>query len=247
MRKIYLNLFILCYALPFYAQSGNWYVQVGVFETQVDINYFNKIGSQVYHSHDTYGFHRYYKGVYDEAEAKNRMTQFGQMGYNCALVSKDELGNSCVCNYIPMPQNLLNSIKNIFFDFDRSNLRTESRKQLSDLVTILRDFPDYSTTLRAHTDSKGSNSYNESLSLRRANAAKQYLISRGISSSRIKTETFGEADPIAKNELNDGQDTEEGRQFNRRVEILITDKYGGILNEIVDEIEIPDELINTNG
>lgn len=246
MRKHYLFLCILLYAMPFYAQTDNWYVQVGVFEEKVDINYFNKLGSDVYYSHDTYGFHRYYKGIYkDEAEASKRLNQFKQLGYNGVLISGVELGNSCVCNYIPKPQSLLNSIKNIFFDFDKSNLRSASKKQLNDLVVILNDFPGYKVTLRAHTDSKGSNSYNEALSLRRAGSAKRYLNSRGISSSRIKIETFGEVNPIAKNELNDGTDTEEGRQFNRRVEILIMDKDGHILNEIVDEIDVPETLENS--
>ncbi len=243
MRNYYLALFFLLYSLPFYAQSDSWYVQVGVFETKVDINYFNNLGSNVYYSKDNYGFHRYYKGIYDSrTEAEKMQAQFDQKGYNCLLASKTELENSCICSYIPRPVSLLNTIQNIFFDFDQSFLRAASKKELNDLVSIMRDFPGYTTILRAHTDSKGSNSYNEALSLRRAGSAKKYLIGRGIASSRIKTETFGEVNPIAKNELNDGQDTEQGRQFNRRVEILILDQDGNILNEIVDEIEIPAEL-----
>lgn len=239
----------MLYAFPSYAQTDSstvkdsWFVQIGVFETKVDINYFNKLGSEVYYSYDSYGFHRYYKGVYNsESEARKAMTQFDQMGFNCYLKSMSELENSCVCHVIPPPKTLLNSIESIFFDFDRSNLRPESRQELNDLITIMREFPEYETILRAHTDSKGSNSYNEALSLRRANAAKQYLIARGIASSRIKTETFGEVKPIAKNELSDGQDTEQGRQFNRRVEILILNKDGLVLNEMVEEIDIPKEL-----
>lgn len=236
-------LFLLVFATPSFAQSDSWYIQVGVFENKVDINYFNKLGSNVYYSKDAYGFHRYYKGVYNnEAEARSLMSKYNELGYNCFLKSKSNLQNTCVCNNIPLPKSLLNTIESIFFDFDRANLRPASRQQLGDLVSILNDFPGYKTLLRAHTDSKGSNSYNEALSMRRANAAKQYLISRGITSSRIQTETFGEADPIAKNELNDGQDTEQGRQFNRRVEILILNEDGSILNEIVDEIEVPKEL-----
>ncbi len=245
MRKNYVILLAMIFAWSLNGQTEGYYVQVGVFEKKVDINYFNKIGSNIYYAHDTYGFHRYYKGIYNnEADAKNILTKFSEAGYNCSLVPGSELGNSCVCNYIPVPKSLLNSIKNIFFDFDKSNLKTESRQQLNDLVVILRDFPSYKVMLRAHTDSKGSNSYNEALSLRRAGSAKKYLISRGITSSRIKTETYGEANPIAKNELADGADTELGRQFNRRVEIIILDSDGHTLNEIVDEIEIPQGLEN---
>ena len=118
MRKTYFFLLLMLFALPFYAQTDGWYVQVGVFETKVDINYFNQLGSDVYYSNDTYGFHRYYKGVYnDEAEAQQAKNQFSKMGFNGVIVPKNELGNACVCNYIPMPESLLNTIQNIFFDF----------------------------------------------------------------------------------------------------------------------------------
>ncbi|MFK8101249.1 MAG: OmpA family protein [Saprospiraceae bacterium] len=245
LRKNFCMVLVMLFTLPLCAQSENWYIQVGVFESKVDINYFNAIGSDIYYSNDTYGFHRYYKGIYKtEAEANQILAKFNQLGFNGNLVAKSELGNACVCNYIPVPKSILNSIKNIFFDFDRSNLKPESRKQLNDLVNIMNDFPNYKVTLRAHTDSKGSNSYNEALSLRRATSAKKYLISRGIASSRIKTETYGEVNPIAKNELDNGTDTEVGRQFNRRVEILILDQDGHQLNRIVDEIEVPKGLEN---
>ncbi|MEO1514946.1 MAG: OmpA family protein [Bacteroidota bacterium] len=245
MRKPFFALVALFFCTSIFAQSNDWYVQVGVFDRKVDINYFNRIGSDVYYSKDAYGFHRYYKGVYkSETEAKGLVSKFNDMGFNSYVKSKDQLTNTCVCNSIPLPKSILNSIESIFFDFDRSNLRSESRTQLNDLVSTLNEFPSYKTILRAHTDSKGSQSYNEALSLRRANSAKQYLISRGIASSRISTETFGEDDPIAKNELNGGQDTEQGRQFNRRVEIIITNSQGDILSEMVDEIEVPNDLEN---
>lgn len=245
MKKHYLIPLFLLFTCSIFAQTDGYYVQIGVFEEKVGIDYFSELGSLVNHSRDAFGFHRYYKGKYEtEEEARKYLKEFSKKGYNCYLVAGADLGNSCRCNYIPIPQSTLSTIKNIFFDFDRSDLRAESRKQLSDLVTILKDFPTYRTTLRAHTDAKGSNDYNERLSLRRAESAKRYLISRGISSSRIKTETYGEVKPIAKNELNNGEDTELGRQFNRRVEILIIGPDGNILNEIVDEIEVPEELEN---
>ncbi|MNV96025.1 Photosystem I chlorophyll a apoprotein A2 [compost metagenome] len=64
--------------------------------------------------------------------------------------------------------------------------------------------------------------------------------SKGIKSSRIQTSTFGEKDPIAKNTLADGSDTEEGRRFNRRVEISVL--KDGVKTGIVEEIEVPAEL-----
>jgi outer membrane protein OmpA-like peptidoglycan-associated protein len=243
MKKFLFLFAFLSFAGTLLAQSDDWYIQVGVFEEKVDINYFNRIGSEIHYTEDSYGFHRYYKGVYtNEEEAKQYLTKFKQLGYKAYLRSKSEFDNPCVCGRIPMPESLLNTIQNIFFDFDRSDLRNDSRRQLNDLAAIMRDFSDYKVVFRAHTDAKGSNDYNDALSMRRANSAKQFLMSKGISNSRIETETFGEESPIAKNELEDGQDTEEGRQFNRRVEIIILDKDGTIMNEIVEEIDIPDDL-----
>lgn len=229
------------------AQSENYYVQVGVFENQVGLHYFDKLGADIHHTQGAYGFHRYYKGIYkDQAEAQKHADQYKELGYWAVLTPQSDFGNPCVCNYIPNPQSSLNTLKNIFFDFDKSYLRSESKNQLNDLYKLMVEFPEYTTLLRAHTDSKGSLAYNEALSNRRAESARQYLISRGIASSRVKTETFGEEQPIAKNELNNGTDTAEGRQYNRRVEIVILDNREAILSEIVDEIEVPEALETSN-
>ncbi len=246
MKQTCCTLLLICFTVPFFAQQNNWYVQVGVFDKKVDIGYFNDIGGKISYAKDGYGFHRYYKGAYtSEAEATQISTQTKKAGYNSVVVAEETLGGRvCNCYKIPMPKSVLGSLQNIFFDFDQSYLRDESKSKLRALANILKEFPEYTTTLRAHTDAKGSNSYNEALSLRRANSAKEYLKGRGIAADRIKTETFGEVKPIAKNELNDGKDTEQGRQFNRRVEIIILDKYGNVLTEMVDEIDVPDDLEN---
>ncbi len=245
MKKYWFIVIALFYFLPAQMQAQSWFIQVGVFETKVDINYFNKLGSNVYYARDAYGFHRYYKGIYeDESEAKKLLKEFKMKGFIGTLVPKSTLGPGCICYAIPVPKPLMNTLKHIFFDFDASSLRSDSRTQLNHLVQIMRDFPTYKVKLRGHTDAKGTNSYNDALSMRRVNSAYSYLSSRGISSSRIQKETLGEENPIAKNELTDGSDTEVGRQFNRRVEIVIINEHGDILNEIVDEIEVPKDLVN---
>jgi outer membrane protein OmpA-like peptidoglycan-associated protein len=243
MKKLLTSfVFVLC-SIPFFAQS--WYVQVGVFEEKVSPSYFGSLANKVYYSYDSYGFHRYYTGIYNsETEAKAASDQVRQMGYNVALASSDEFGTSCRCPFISIPESLWKSLQNIFFDFDQSYLTGKAKSQLRDLANVMKEFPGYTVNLRAHTDAKGSNEYNEALSMRRANSAKNYLTARGIDASRIRTETFGEASPIAKNELDGGQDTEEGRQFNRRVEIQIYDQAGNLLNQLVDEIDVPDALKN---
>jgi outer membrane protein OmpA-like peptidoglycan-associated protein/uncharacterized protein YegP (UPF0339 family) len=109
----------------------------------------------------------------------------------------------------------------IFFDFNKADLRSASQTELDQMAAILKKNPDYVAVLSAHTDSKGSDAYNDALSGRRATNAKQYLISKGIGAARIKTTMSGEKDAIAQNTEDD-----RGRQYNRRVELYVQDKNG---------------------
>lgn len=101
----------------------------------------------------------------------------------------------------------------VLFGHDKDIIRPEAYPFLDDVVAILKKNPDMNVTLQGHTDATGSAKYNLGLSLKRANAVKQYLINNDISASRLDTKGFGEAKPIASN------DSKTGRAFNRRVEI----------------------------
>jgi outer membrane protein OmpA-like peptidoglycan-associated protein len=103
----------------------------------------------------------------------------------------------------------------ILFDFDSSDLRPAARRNLEDLAASVRDFEKTELMVVGHTDAQGSASYNQNLSERRANAAYQYLAEQGVRPSRITALGRGEEEPVASNE------TEAGRQQNRRVEIAI--------------------------
>jgi outer membrane protein OmpA-like peptidoglycan-associated protein len=103
----------------------------------------------------------------------------------------------------------------ILFDFDSANLRPTARTNLDELATSMDDFEGSELLIVGHTDSKGSEDYNMRLSERRAGAAAEYLIEEGIRPSRITTVGRGESEPVASNE------TAEGRQQNRRVEVAI--------------------------
>ena len=109
----------------------------------------------------------------------------------------------------------------ILFDFDSANLRSEARENLSTLAQSLQEYPNTDVMIIGHTDSRGSDAYNQGLSERRAGSASDYLLARGISRARITTLGKGESEPVATNE------TEAGRQENRRVEIAIyaSDEY----------------------
>ncbi|TSA13398.1 MAG: OmpA family protein [Betaproteobacteria bacterium] len=101
------------------------------------------------------------------------------------------------------------------FDFDKSALKPEGKAKLDDLVGKLKAVNLEVVIAIGHTDSIGSNAYNQKLSLRRAASVKAYLVSKGIEANRIYTEGKGETQPVADNK------TKEGRAKNRRVEIEV--------------------------
>lgn len=109
-------------------------------------------------------------------------------------------------------------LRNIFFDFDKSTLRPESTAELERLIKLLQDVPSMKIEIGGHTDSKGSDEYNMKLSASRAQAVVDYLVSKGIDKGRLSSKGYGETKPIATN------DTEEGRQLNRRTEFEIISK-----------------------
>jgi outer membrane protein OmpA-like peptidoglycan-associated protein len=104
----------------------------------------------------------------------------------------------------------------ILFAFGQATLGTAAYSNLDKLATVLKENPDTDIEVQGHTDSKGADDYNMTLSEKRASAVATYLKSKGIAASRIKTKGFGETAPVATN------DTEEGRAQNRRVNFLIT-------------------------
>src|SRR5438445_10165053 len=103
----------------------------------------------------------------------------------------------------------------ILYDFNSAVLRTESQQTLRDLAANFQRYPDETVSVEGHTDNVGSPEYNQGLSERRAYSVRDYLASHGVAPSRISAIGYGEARPKASN------DTPEGRQLNRRVEIHI--------------------------
>jgi OOP family OmpA-OmpF porin len=101
------------------------------------------------------------------------------------------------------------------FDFDKYVIRPDARAKLDDLVSKLAGVNLEVIVAVGHTDNIGTHEYNMALSQRRANAVKQYLVSKGIEANRIYTEGKGKTQPVADNR------TAEGRQKNRRVEIEV--------------------------
>lgn len=106
-------------------------------------------------------------------------------------------------------------IKNIFFELDKAVLKSESFVQLDNMVNVLKDYPYIVVEIQGHTDSQGSDAHNDDLSQRRAQSVVNYISGKGIPKSQFVAKGYGEKSPRATN------DTEEGRQINRRVEFMI--------------------------
>jgi len=106
-------------------------------------------------------------------------------------------------------------LRNIYFDYDKATLRPESVEELERVVRFLQENPTLRVEISGHTDSDGSEMYNLRLSQARAQAVVDYLVSRGISSSRLIAKGYGESRPVAPN------DTPENKQKNRRTELKI--------------------------
>jgi OOP family OmpA-OmpF porin len=102
-----------------------------------------------------------------------------------------------------------------FFDFDKSVLKPEGKAKLDDLAAKVKDINLEVVIAVGHTDATGPDGYNQKLSVRRSEAVKAYLVSKGIEKNRIYTEGKGEAQPVADNK------TREGRAKNRRVEVEV--------------------------
>jgi outer membrane protein OmpA-like peptidoglycan-associated protein len=105
-------------------------------------------------------------------------------------------------------------LEGVYFDFDKSIIKPEGRVKLDSAVTILNRYSDMRVEIHGHTDSIGTEQYNQGLSERRATAVRDYLVARGIAVTRLTTRGFGETQPVANN------GTSAGRAENRRVMLI---------------------------
>lgn len=105
------------------------------------------------------------------------------------------------------------------FDFDKSVVKEGSMADIQSLADFMKQYPQTSTVVEGHTDSVGSDAYNQGLSERRANAVRDVLVNQyGVESGRVSSVGYGESKPVADN------DTDEGRAVNRRVEAAVEAK-----------------------
>lgn len=150
---------------------------------------------------------------------KNRNDSLNKNDY---FLSSDSLENFFTKNV-----SIIDSLdfEPIYFGFDKSYLTKKAKIKLDSLLLFLEVNTDVNIIVSGHTDSKGSDNYNVSLSKRRIKSTLKYLKNHGLSSDRIyKTVAYGETKPIEPNELPNGSDNIKGRKKNRRVEFIIFKK-----------------------
>jgi outer membrane protein OmpA-like peptidoglycan-associated protein len=118
----------------------------------------------------------------------------------------------------PIEVGLTVRLKNIYFDSDKTTLKSQSFVELNKVIEFLKQNETVEIEISGHTDSQGSDTYNENLSQGRSQSVVDYLASQGIDSARLTARGYGEAIPI------DSNDTEAGRANNRRVEFTVLKK-----------------------
>ncbi len=260
MKKLFAWMVLMSTSLIMFGQNSRYVVELAAYASPVQKNYFKDI-TGVYETLDVNYIYRYYKDASSQEEAERIQGEVKKAGFaHARVIDFDKLRQECsvTCDYVPPTRtgNKLTAreaapvvttnvgvtdLYPIFFNFDRYYLTKEAKAELDKYVRYLGQNPDYNLELMAHTDAKGNVDYNKRLSTNRAKEATNYLIAKGINKNRLSYKTYGEGDPVAKNESAAGGDLELGRKLNRRIEFNVLDKSGNILN-IVNEIKVPDYL-----
>ncbi|WP_037314765.1 OmpA family protein [Salegentibacter sp. Hel_I_6] len=171
--------------------------QIAFLETDEDGNYQTTVNRNVQIPLEAKQIE--YKNFNDTLSTQD-MEDSEEMEYNIALQPVADV-------------DYLAEIKNIYFDFDKSNIRPDAAKELDKLVTLMQEkYPDLVLEIGSHTDKRGSEIYNEALAKRRAKATRDYLVENGISEDRIKEEGYGERQPAIECD----RCSKEEHQLNRR-------------------------------
>ena len=236
LKKTILSVFFICYSICLFAQP--YRVQLAAYVEKVPFSYFSEAHIfGVYMLTDQNNIYRYYIGEFRERkEADLLVKEAIKKGFkNAYVIDIEEQRKLCgkPCPYISPSSTYSDestevlNLQNVFFEFDKSNLNSESRRRLDRVAALLKANKHLKILVSGHTDSKGPAGYNIALSKSRARRAKSYLINKGIKSSRIKAEVFGESIPKKENLDSRGKDDPQGRKFNRRVVLAIYDPNNG--------------------
>jgi outer membrane protein OmpA-like peptidoglycan-associated protein len=157
------------------------------------------------------------------AEDKTREAQLAREQAEQALARAQELANRIAeLEAEQTARGLVLTLSDVLFDVDKADLKPGAQRAIDELANFLNEYPERNVLIEGFTDNTGSDEYNMDLSSRRAASVKSALVTRGIGDSRVRTIGYGETFPKATN------GTAAGRQQNRRVEVIISDKSGNI-------------------
>lgn len=158
-----------------------------------------------------------------QAEARAREIELAQKEAMAAEMRAKELAAQVAeLEARQTERGLVLTLGDVLFDFDQANLKPGAGRVVERLRTFLSEYPERKVMIEGFTDSVGPDEYNQSLSQRRAVSLQEALVQQGISPGRIDIRGYGEQYPVASN------DSPAGRQQNRRVEIIVSDKEGRI-------------------
>lgn len=132
-----------------------------------------------------------------------------------------EMTNPVLCLALIPKVNETFVVQNVYYGYDSANVKPESFPALDEIVRMLEANPTMTIELGAHTDSKGTDKYNQRLSEARARSVVEYLVAKGIDAARLIAKGYGEAQPIAPNTDEKGKDDPDGRAKNRRTEFKV--------------------------
>ena len=148
------------------------------------------------------------------ADSLRRVAEEANAKLNDALTQLRSLVAE-ITNIKETSRGLVISLSDILFDVNQATLKAGAANNVQKIAAILNQYPNYQISVEGHTDSQGSDAYNQSLSERRAAAVRTQLVAGGVAEGRISSKGFGESQPVASN------DAPAGRQQNRRVEVIV--------------------------
>lgn len=125
---------------------------------------------------------------------------------------------------------LIINMSDVLFDIDKATLKPGAREKLAKVSGIVLAYPGLKLVVEGHTDSTGTDEYNQTLSEKRADAVRDYLVAQNLSESNVTAQGLGKADPVATN------DTHEGRSLNRRVELIVS---GEVIGQQLGQTSVP--------
>ena len=245
---VFLLLSLSTFAQDSATTKNNFLVHITAFNEKRPISYFTNL-ENVFMSQDNKEIWHYYLGGYktlEEADSVRR--KVFELGYAYVyIIDVEKVRRECLltCGDDPSIPDIMQQLQNLthlLFDFGKSSLKPDSKLILNHLTTILNQNGKYQVEFKGHTDNIGSPEINQELSEKRTESVAQYVQFKALSAERIKQTSYGMEMPIAKNQRK-GKDCPEGRRFNRRVEIIIMDIEGNVLNALVDPLDIPNELL----